>query len=69
MTTLIRPFTFARSMSRPARNVSTGYVSLRLEIKIEKFPFVNGVTKCLADLESRALDPKVHVGEGFRLIL
>ena len=37
--------------------------------KYDKFSFVNGVTKCLADLDSMPLDNNPHVGEGIRLIL
>ena len=52
------------SSSRPARNVSTGYVSLRRKIKFEKFPFVNDDVSESVDLESGALDCKVcHVEE------
>ena len=56
-------------ISRPARNVSTGYVSLRLEKKLKKFSFVNGVKKCLADLISGPLDHNLHVGEGIKMFL
>ena len=53
-------------MSRPPRNVSTGYVSLRRKIKFEKFPFVNGDVSESVDLESGALDYKVYHVEGIK---
>ena len=54
--------------SRPARNVSTGYVPPRRKINFKKIPFMNGVTKSLADLDSVPLDHKLYALEGIRSI-
>ena len=55
--------------SRPLRNVSTGYVSLRRKINFAKFPFVNGDVSEAVDLISMTPDHKLYVGEGIRSIL